>query len=80
LSLSPDFVSLSANKIESIHDLHIWAMSTTENVLSVHIILKTDTSDQFLREIKAELREQFNIHHSTIQVEVSDLNDSLIDE
>ncbi|MDX1642583.1 MAG: cation diffusion facilitator family transporter, partial [Balneolaceae bacterium] len=66
-------------EIESIHDLHIWAMSTTENVLSVHIVLKTEKSDQFLKEIKEELREHFNIHHSTIQVEVSDLDDSLMD-
>lgn len=68
------------NEIESIHDLHIWAMSTTENVLSVHIVLKTDKTDQFLQEIKEELRERFNIHHSTIQVEVSDLKDSLLGE
>lgn len=65
-------------KIESIHDLHIWAMSTTENVLSVHIILNTTQTDQFLKEIKEELQEHFNIHHSTIQVEVSDLKDSLM--
>lgn len=66
-------------EIESIHDLHIWAMSTTENVLSVHIVLKTGKPDEFLKEIKKELKEKFNIHHSTIQVEVSDLDDSLMD-
>lgn len=65
-------------EVESIHDLHIWAMSTTENVLSVHIVLKSEKTDQFLMEIKEELREHFNIHHSTIQVEVSDLKDSLM--
>lgn len=68
------------DEIESIHDLHIWAMSTTENVLSVHIVLKTGKSDEFLKEIKKELKEKFNIHHSTIQVEVSDLGDSLMGE
>ncbi|MDZ7719879.1 MAG: cation diffusion facilitator family transporter [Balneolaceae bacterium] len=65
-------------EVESIHDLHIWAMSTTENVLSVHIVLKTDKTDQFLTEIKEGLREKFKIDHSTIQVEVSDLKDSLM--
>lgn len=65
-------------QVESIHDLHIWAMSTTENVLSVHIVLKTGKSDEFLKEIKKELKEKFKIHHSTIQVEVSDLDDSLM--
>lgn len=67
-------------KIESIHDLHIWAMSTTENALSVHIILNCDSSDDFLKELKEELKEHFKIHHSTIQIEVSDLKDSLMDE
>lgn len=67
-------------EVESIHDLHIWAMSTTENVMSVHIVLKSEKTDQFLREIKEKLREHFNIHHSTIQVEVSDLKDSLMGE
>lgn len=66
-------------EIESIHDLHIWAMSTTENVLSVHIVLKSESSDDFLRELKEELRERFDIHHSTIQTEVSDLDDSLME-
>lgn len=67
-------------EVESIHDLHIWAMSTTENVLSVHIVLKTGKSDEFLKKIKERLRERFNIHHSTIQVEISDLKDSLMGE
>lgn len=67
-------------EIESIHDLHIWAMSTTENVLSVHIVLKSGKTDEFLKEIKEKLRDHFNIHHSTIQVEVSDLKDSLMGE
>lgn len=67
-------------EIESIHDLHIWAMSTTENVLSVHIVLKSGKTDEFLKEIKEKLRDHFNIHHSTIQVEVADLKDSLMGE
>lgn len=67
-------------KVESIHDLHIWAMSTTENALSVHLVLNCESTDDFLKEIKEELREHFNIHHSTIQVEISDLKDSLMGE
>lgn len=68
------------DEIESVHDLHIWAVSTTENVLSVHIVLKRERPDEFLKELKYELKEKFNIHHSTIQVEVSDLKDSLMNE
>ncbi len=64
--------------IKSFHDLHIWAMSTTENALSVHLVLKDETnSDDFLRDIKQELRELFDIDYSTIQTEEADMEDSL---
>jgi cobalt-zinc-cadmium efflux system protein len=64
--------------VESIHDLHIWAMSTTENALSVHLVIHEDTNqDLLLKQIKHKLKESFDIHHSTIQIELNKINDSL---
>jgi len=58
--------------VTAIHDLHIWAMSTKENALTVHLVMpKTILSDTQRKEISQHLHEQFNIHHSTIQVEQS---------
>lgn len=68
---------LAAQKhIREVHDLHIWAMSTTENILSVHLVAET-ISDDLLKHIKHELHDKFGIIHTTIQLEQSGLNDSL---
>jgi cobalt-zinc-cadmium efflux system protein len=59
--------------VASIHDLHIWAMSTTETALTVHLVLpKGHPGDAFLAEVCHELDHRFGIHHVTIQVELGD--------
>ncbi len=53
-----------------IHDLHIWAMSTTETALTVHLVMPdSNPGDYFLKEICGDLHNKFGIGHSTIQVE-----------
>lgn len=61
---------LSCDGVTGIHDLHIWAMSTTENALTAHLIRPQSTDgDRFLVEVCAELNNRFRIHHATLQVE-----------
>jgi cobalt-zinc-cadmium efflux system protein len=56
--------------VSQIHDLHIWAMSTTEVALSVHLETNDDAVGKgFLPEIQRQLHDRFNIGHSTIQIE-----------
>lgn len=56
-----------------IHDLHIWAMSTTETALTVHLVMPEGyPGDAFLWEVAQELEHHFGIKHSTIQVETGD--------
>ena len=56
--------------VSEIHDLHIWAMSTTETALTVHLVMPDkNPGDNFLKEICSDLYEKFGIEHSTIQVE-----------
>ncbi len=56
--------------VKAVHDLHVWALSTQENALSVHLWMPeeplTDTARQ---ELGRRLREEHHIHHITIQVE-----------
>ncbi len=62
--------------VEEIHDLHIWAMSTTETALTAHVIRPAnDDADQFLHTACEELAKRFNIGHSTLQVETDSEND-----
>jgi len=56
--------------VMEIHDLHIWAMSTTETALTVHLVIpEANPGDYFLKGICSDLHEKFGIEHSTIQVE-----------
>lgn len=58
--------------VSDVHDLHIWAMSTTDNALTAHLVLPDGhPGDAFLMHIADELNERFGIGHSTLQVETS---------
>ncbi len=56
------------------HHLHVWALSTRETALSVHLVVshRPGDPDAFLRRIQHELRERFAITHATIQIENGD--------
>jgi cobalt-zinc-cadmium efflux system protein len=56
--------------VKCIHDLHIWAMSTTETALTVHLVMPTgQAGDAFLLQLSQELHHRFEIDHPTVQVE-----------
>jgi len=59
--------------VVAVHDLHIWAMSTTETALTVHLVKPDATlDDALLARIHRELHDQFGIEHTTIQFELGD--------
>lgn len=65
--------------VEGFHDLHIWALSTQENALSVHLYMPDEElTDQLRVEWIEQLRDKFSIQHVTIQVEKTqtDCNDA----
>ena len=56
--------------VSAVHDLHIWAISTTETALTAHLVRPVMApDDEFLRGVAAELKARFSIGHCTIQVE-----------
>lgn len=56
--------------VTSLHDLHIWGMSTTENALTVHLVMPAGyPGDSEIDSITQTLADRFSIHHSTLQVE-----------
>lgn len=71
--IDPDAVHeflVQQDGVTGVHDLHIWALSTTETALTAHIIRPSLASnDDFLHGVACELQERFAIHHSTIQIE-----------
>lgn len=59
--------------VASIHDLHIWAMSTTENALTCHLVMpKGHPGDAFIARISHDLSHRFAIQHPTFQIELGD--------
>jgi len=56
--------------VASVHDLHIWALSTTETALTVHLVKpEAAVDDDWLDGVAHELRNRFGIVHPTIQIE-----------
>lgn len=57
--------------VSDIHDLHIWGLSTTENALTVHLVMPNGhPGDDFMDNVTAALKHQYAVHHSTLQIEL----------
>ncbi|HEY3875519.1 MAG TPA: cation diffusion facilitator family transporter [Candidatus Kapabacteria bacterium] len=61
---------LGVKGVTDIHDLHIWAMSTTHAVLTAHLVIpERAVEDALLFTIAHELHHHYGIEHTTLQVE-----------
>jgi cobalt-zinc-cadmium efflux system protein len=57
--------------VVTVHDLHIWSMSTTETALTCHLVMPAGhPGDAFLLKVSDELQHRFSIMHPTIQIEI----------
>jgi cobalt-zinc-cadmium efflux system protein len=74
--INPDAVKAylaSLQGVTEVHDLHIWAMSTTETALTAHLVRPGATlDDALLVEACAQLTKRFAIQHATLQIEAGD--------
>lgn len=56
--------------VAAVHDLHVWPMSTTETVMTAHLVMPAGhPGDAFLAAARALMRERFGIGHVTLQIE-----------
>lgn len=59
--------------VTEVHDLHIWALSTTDTALTVHLVVPGRAiDDATLSQITHRLHDEFAIEHATIQIERGD--------
>lgn len=59
--------------VAGMHHLHVWAISTTKNALTAHIIVEENVTMQQAQQIKHHLKHEFehlNIHHVTLETEI----------
>lgn len=58
--------------VASVHDLHVWSLTSGMNALSAHVVLTAGVGyDEVLRAVQTRVTNGLNIHHATIQVEPS---------
>ncbi|WP_242186356.1 cation diffusion facilitator family transporter [Sphingomonas sp. CARO-RG-8B-R24-01] len=58
--------------VARVHHIHIWPMSTTETVLTAHLVMPGGhPGDAFLESARAMLKDHFGIGHATLQVELT---------
>lgn len=63
---------LSLPGVADIHDLHVWAMSTTDIALTAHLVMPGGhPGDAFFHTIESALHERYDITHSTIQIDLT---------
>lgn len=57
--------------VTDVHDLHVWALSTTGNALSAHLVMPAGhPGDESIDAIVITLRERFSMLHATLQVDL----------
>lgn len=65
---------LNYEGVKDLHDLHIWATSTTDVALTAHLHIPNEINDNFLIRLERELRDKFGINHTTFQIENSNMS------
>ena len=66
--------ALKVKGVVEIHHIHIWAISTTENALTAHVVVAENYTMQEIEAIKKQLKHEFehqNIHHVTLETETN---------
>ncbi|HLP27986.1 MAG TPA: cation diffusion facilitator family transporter [Candidatus Didemnitutus sp.] len=59
--------------ITNVHDIHVWQLTLNDNTATVHVV-STRPTDDVVRDVRAMLKEKFNIDHVTVQVESAQLH------
>lgn len=65
---------MSLPEVKGVHDLHVWSLSTTEHALLVHVVTSGTDHQRLLNKLQTALAHKFDLHHTTIQLEVDDEN------
>jgi cobalt-zinc-cadmium efflux system protein len=64
-------------EVASSHHVHVWGLTPQDLMLTMHVCVSTQPENptDIIRRVKAQLREEYGIGHSTIEIEVDDCAD-----
>jgi cobalt-zinc-cadmium efflux system protein len=68
-----DVIKSADNRVESVHHIHVWALSTAETALTAHIVV--DKIDDGISELKHKIKSalaEYGISHATLEFEAPD--------
>ena len=57
-------------RVSEVHHLHVWAMSTTENALTAHVVIKDVAQMEDVKHDLKHLLQERGISHSTLEIEL----------
>ena len=61
---------LGVSGVAEIHDLHVWSLTKSQHSLTAHIVLKPEANGEAVRRsVEKVLQEQYDLHHTTLQME-----------
>ncbi len=74
---APSHVNVQAMKqaliqvpgVESVHDLHVWTLTSGMHAMTCHAVIERDYRPEILEQMSQVSRQQFNVNHTTIQIE-----------
>jgi len=58
--------------VKDFHHIHIWALSTTENALTAHLVVPPNSDMKFIEDLKHKIKHELlhqNIQHATLEIE-----------
>jgi cobalt-zinc-cadmium efflux system protein len=61
--------------VKDFHHIHIWAISTTENALTAHLVVAPNSKMSFIEDLKHKIKHELlhqNIQHATLEIELED--------
>jgi cobalt-zinc-cadmium efflux system protein len=61
--------------VKDFHHIHIWAISTTENALTAHLVVDPDCTMEYVEQLKHRIKHELlhqNIQHATLEIEMED--------
>ncbi len=69
----------SVSGVAAVHDLHVWTITSGMDAMSAHVVLKegvaASEAQKILEGLNAQLKTQFNLAHTTIQIESATLSE-----
>ncbi len=66
--------------VRDVHHIHIWAISTTRNAMTAHLVIEENLQEDQIVSVKHKLKhelEHLNIHHVTLETEVKNCHDEV---